>query len=156
MRFPISLKAMGCVALAGIMLGAADAQPVKPDPSHIVMVPNKDIKWQIDPNFGEEIAYIMGDASKPGPYIMLIKWKPHTMSTPHIHNTDRFVYVAQGTWWVSDSPHYDPSKTYPVPQGSTGIDKANQVHWDGAKDEPVVLVLYGMGPATTTKVPEKK
>ncbi|HWY62317.1 MAG TPA: cupin domain-containing protein [Rhizomicrobium sp.] len=144
------------VFLAGLVAVPAQAQPVKPDPAHIAATFAKDIKWTIDANFGEEVAYIMGDPAKPGPYIMLIKWKPHTMSTPHTHNTDRFVYVASGTWWVSDSPHYDPSKTYPVPAGSTGIDKAGQVHWDGAKDEPVLLVLYGQGPANTVKVPEKK
>ncbi len=134
---------------------AAQAQPFKPDPAHIPITLPADIKWQIDPNFGEQIAYLMGDASKPGPYMMLIKWRPHQMSTPHIHNTNRYVYVAKGTWWASDSRHYDPSKTYPVPAGSFAYDKANAVHWDGAKDEPVILVMYGMGPATTTKVPEK-
>jgi hypothetical protein len=153
MRFSTSL---GVVFLAALAAGSAEAQPVKPDPAHIVATLAKDIKWEIDANFGEQVAYIMGDPSKPGPYIMLIKWAPHHMSTPHTHNTDRFVYVASGTWWVSDSPHYDPSKTYPVPAGSTGIDKAGQVHWDGAKNEPVVLVLYGQGPANTVKVPEKK
>lgn len=153
MRFS---KFLAPVFLAGLVGSVVQAQPVKPDPAHVAVTMGKDIKWTIDSNFGEEIAYIMGDASKPGPYIMLLKWKPHQMSTPHVHNTDRFVYVVSGTWWVSDSPHYDPSKTYPVPAGSFGTDKANQVHWDGAKDEPVVLELYGMGPATTTKVPEKK
>jgi hypothetical protein len=153
MRISTSL---GLVLLAGLLAGTAEAQPVKPDPAHIVATLPKDIKWDIDANFGEQVAYIMGNPAKPGPYVMLIKWAPHHMSTPHTHNTDRNVYVAQGTWWVSDSPHYDPSKTYPVPQGSTGMDKAGQIHWDGAKDEPVVLVLYGQGPTNTVKVPEKK
>ena len=149
-----------CVCTGLVLLGAAAgglamAAPVKPDPAHIAMTLPKDIKWTIDANFGEQVAYIMGDPAKPGPYIMLIKWAPHTMSTPHKHNSDRFVYVVSGTWWVSDSPHYDPSTTYPLPAGSVGIDKANQIHWDGAKDEPVVLELFGEGPADTVKVPEK-
>jgi hypothetical protein len=153
MRFSTML---GSVFLAGFFAATAQAQPVKPDPSHIPMTIPKDIKWTIDTNFGEQIAYLMGNTTTPGPYIMLIKWKPHQMSTPHIHNTDRYVYVVSGTWWVSDSPHYDPSKTYPVPAGSWASDKAGVIHWDGAKDEPVTLLLYGMAPATTTKVPEKK
>jgi hypothetical protein len=31
-------------------------------------------------------------------------------------------------------------------------DLANTVHFDGAKDEPALLELVGMGPVTTTPV----
>jgi hypothetical protein len=30
------------------------------------------------------------------------------------------------------------------------------VHWDGAKDEDAVLLIVGMGPATSTRVEEAK
>jgi quercetin dioxygenase-like cupin family protein len=76
------------------------------------------------------------------------------MSHPHFHTTDRFAYVVSGTWWVSTSSHYDPATTYPLPQGSFAIDKANQVHWDGSKDEDLILLVTGMGPMKTVTVPE--
>jgi hypothetical protein len=43
-----------------------------------------------------------------------------------------------------------------LPAGSFAIDRANTVHWDGAKEggEPVVLELVGMGPVTSSSVDE--
>ncbi len=42
-----------------------------------------------------------------------------------------------------------------MPEGSFAIDKANQVHWDGSKDEELILLVTGIGPMKTVTVPEK-
>jgi quercetin dioxygenase-like cupin family protein len=144
------------ILVSSALATAAQAQPVLPDPTHIPFTLPKDIKWEIDPSFGEEVAYLVGRASKPGPYVMLIRWKPGEMSGPHFHNNTRYVYVVSGTWWVSSSDHYDPKTTYPLPAGSFAIDMPGKIHWDGAKEGTTILELFGMGPATTVKVPEKK
>ncbi len=81
---------------------------------------------------------------------MLVKWMPHHFSQPHLHPNDRYVTVLSGTWWVSSSGTYDPDKTVPMPAGSFVTDLAKQVHWDGAKDEPVILEIVGEGPDTMT------
>ena len=137
-------------------ISQAQAQSVKPDPTHIPFALPKDIKWTMDSSFGEDIAVLAGDPAKPGLYVMLIKWKPGHFSTPHFHSTERYVYVVSGTWWVSSSDHYDPKTTYPLPAGSFATDLANKVHWDGSKSGTVVLELVGMGPATTVKVGDGK
>jgi quercetin dioxygenase-like cupin family protein len=146
---------MSVLAIAGMGV-AAEGQQVKPDPTHIPFTLPKDIKWAVDPEFGQDYVYLVGNASKPGLYIELIRWNPHQMSRPHFHNTDRYVYVVSGTWWVSSSEHYDPGKTFPLPAGSFATDMPGKVHWDGAKDQTTILELVGIGPATTTLVPEKK
>ena len=56
------------------------------------------IPWKDDP-IGAKTAVLAGDPSKPGLYIMLIKWTPHHMSHPHWHPNDRFITVISGTWW---------------------------------------------------------
>ena len=152
-----------CLAMLALAGGAA-AQPqpmpklpataVKPDPSHAIFILPKDLKWKIE-DLGQLQAPLFGDPTKPGPYGVLIKWLPGKMSHPHFHTTDRWAYVVAGTWWISTSDHYDPKTTYPIPVGSFAIDFANKVHWDGAKDETVILEVVGMGPADTVKVPEK-
>jgi hypothetical protein len=43
-----------------------------------------------------------------------------------------------------------------LPQGSFATDLAGKVHWDGSKDEDLVLLVTGMGPMKTVTVPEKK
>ena len=47
---------------------------------------------------------------------------------------------------VSSSSHFDPAMAYPLGR-HLAIDRANTVHWDGAKagGEPAVLELVGMG-----------
>lgn len=134
--------------LALTAVSAAD-YPV-PDPSHIVFTPPKDIAWRM--GRGSDQAVIFGDPGKPELYGILIRWKPHNFSRPHFHSTDRYAYVISGTWWVSSSDVFDPSKAFPMPAGSVVTDLAGKVHWDGAKDEPALLELVGMGPVTTTQL----
>jgi len=130
------------------------AQPL-PDPSHIPMIFGKDIPWKGEN--GERSAKLFGDPSKPGIYGVLIQWEPGHNSKPHFHSTDRYIYVVSGSWWVSSSTHYDPSKMYPIPAGTFVTDIKNTIHWDGARAEtgPVVLMLVGEGPMTSERYEPK-
>jgi hypothetical protein len=143
-------------ALGVSLSGVARAQGPPPDPTHIPFTLPANIHWTGSPERGEYQARLFGDPSKPGPYGLLIKWLPGNFSHPHFHSKDRWVYVVSGTWWVSSSTHFDPSKTYPLPAGTFATDLAYKVHWDGAKKggEPALLELVGMGPVTTTYVDE--
>ena len=130
------------------------AQPL-PDPSHIPMIFGKDIPWKGEN--GDQSARLFGDPSKPGIYGVLIQWEPGHNSKPHFHSTDRYIYVVSGSWWVSSSTHYDPSKLYPIPAGTFVTDIKNTIHWDGARAEtgPVVLMLVGEGPMTSERYEPK-
>jgi quercetin dioxygenase-like cupin family protein len=130
------------------------SQPL-PDPKHIPMIFGKDIPWK--GGKGSQSARLFGDPSKPGIYGVLIRWEPGHNSTPHFHSTDRYAYVVSGSWWVSSSTHYDPTKMYPIPAGTFVTDLKNTVHWDGARAEtgPVVLMLVGEGPMTSTRYEPK-
>jgi hypothetical protein len=118
-------------------------------------IPPKDIKWERAPGVMAERAILFGDPSKPGPYVMRLKWLPGGMSRPHFHPNDRFFVVVSGTWWVGTGPKFDPASTVPVPAGSYVIHYANKIHYDGAKDEECVIQVWGMGPATSTPAEQK-
>jgi quercetin dioxygenase-like cupin family protein len=132
---------------------AQGAQANKPDPSRIPFTLPKHIDWK-ETGSGEYQAKLFGDPSKAGIYGVLIKWMPGHFSHPHSHSQQRYIYVVSGTWWVSDSSTYGPSKTYPLPAGTFAMDNVNAIHWDGAKPEtgPAILELVGMGPVVTTHV----
>ena len=125
------------------------------DPKAITIQLSKDIKWVSNPNAGAETAVLLGDPNKPGLYVILQKWLPHHNSRPHFHPNDRYVTVLSGTWWVNTGPKYDPAGFKPVPAGSFVIHYGKEIHYDGAKDEPCVLQIVGMGPATNTPAEEK-
>lgn len=144
---------VACTAL--LVVATPDVVRTAPelDPKAINIQIPSDIKWER--RGGSESATLVGDPSKPGLYVVLQKWLPHNNSRPHFHPNDRYITVLSGTWWVNTGPKYDPDGMKPVPAGSFVVHYAKQIHYDGAKDEPCVLEIVGMGPATATPAEQK-
>jgi hypothetical protein len=150
-----ALRRLTTVSLiTGSFLWLATAQAGDPDPKVMSYSLPKDIKWVESPA-GSAQAILAGDPSKPGLYVVLTKWHPHHMSRPHFHPNDRYVVVLSGTWWVGWGEKYDPDSTFPLPTGTAVTHYGKQIHYDGAKDEEVVLEIVGMGPATSTGAEKK-
>jgi hypothetical protein len=141
---------------AAVFLSLSFAQASDLDPKTINIRLPKDIKWTGNPNTGPLTATLMGDPAKAGLYVILTKWTPHHMSRPHFHPNDRYITVISGTWWVGTGTKYDPDNTTPVPAGSFVTHFAKHAHYDGAKDEEVVLEIVGVGPATAVSAGGKK
>ena len=119
-----------------------------PDPAAMTFRLPKDLGFDPKQTKGTQKIVLFGNPDKPGsPYEILQKWYPHSMSRPHFHITDRYVYVVSGTWWVGSGPKFDPDHTYPAPAGSFVHQYARELHYDGAKDEPCILIVSGIGPA---------
>ena len=57
----------------------------------------KDIKWVRNAAGTNETAIMYGDPTKPGPYVVRLRWLPGNMSRPHFHPNDRFFAVISGT-----------------------------------------------------------
>jgi quercetin dioxygenase-like cupin family protein len=135
-----------------MVFGSALAGDLNPAAVSFVL-PDK-IPWkQTSP--GSQQAVMAGDPSKPGLYVVLVKWLPGNMSHPHFHPNDRFITVLKGTWWVGTGTTFDPASTVPMPAGTFVTHYGKQVHYDGAKDEETVLLITGEGPATSTRVDPK-
>ncbi len=120
----------------------------EPDPKAITYTLPDKIEWK--KGTASDSAILLGDPAKPGLYIQLTKWHPGNMSRPHTHPNDRYITVLSGTWWMGTGSTYDPVSTFPVKAGSYVVHHANELHYDGAKDEDCVLYIVGMGPATST------
>ena len=114
-----------------------------------------EIKWVRNAAGTNESAVLFGDPSKPGPYVVRLKWLPGNMSRPHFHPNDRFFIVLSGTWWVGWGTKYDPASTKPVPAGSYVTHYGKQIHYDGAKKGDVILEIVGMGPADAIPAEQK-
>lgn len=130
-------------------VASASTQKTSLNPAALVYKLPSQIQWTDDP-IGAKTAVLAGDPSKPGLYVMLVKWTPHHMSHPHWHPNDRFVTVLSGTWWVGTGTKFDPDNTVPMPAGTFVKHFARQVHYDGAKDQEAMLEIVGEGPATAT------
>ncbi|MBS0374391.1 MAG: cupin domain-containing protein [Proteobacteria bacterium] len=143
------------VLAISLLLPAALA--ADPPASAMRIVRASQILWQHDAKFpGLEFAVLEGDPSAPGkPYVIRVRFAPGAFSRPHFHPEARHIVVLQGTWWVGAGPRWDPESTTPVPAGSFVVHHARQIHFDGAKDEEVIVQISGIGPDTATAVDER-
>jgi len=132
---------------------AVAAQDVTPDPEGFILARPADL---VPPDGGRRVT-ILGDPSKPGPYVIRLVWEPGQGSHPHYHDQARYITVLEGTWWVSTGAHsdvYDPDSMVPVPAGSFIYEPPNGHHYDMAKTERVVVQIAGMGPVGSTQIPQ--
>jgi hypothetical protein len=143
------MRRIAVVALAAFLSWAAGAGATELNPAAVTFTLPDNIPWKVNPN-GADNAVLLGDPSKEGLYIVLVRWHAGHMSHPHFHPNDRFISVLSGTWWVGTGTKFDPDATVPMPAGSYVVHYGKQVHYDGAKDGDCVLEIVGEGPATAT------
>jgi quercetin dioxygenase-like cupin family protein len=110
-----------------------------------------DESWSDYPGIpGIKRMVVYGDPSKAGVYVIRVKFLAGTMSMPHFHPEDRLATVIKGTWWTGTGKDFDPEKTEPIRAGGFMLHPSGAAHYDGAKDEDVILQLAGVGPSGTT------
>lgn len=127
------------------------------DKASFVRVTPDEVKWMERPGYdGVKFAVIHGDPSKPGVYVIRAKFSPGAMTRPHWHPEDRFVTVLQGTWYTGEGDTFEPDKTTPLKAGSFMLHPAKAHHYDGAKDEEVIVQIIGIGPSATNLVDPKQ
>ena len=143
------VRVLPLVVLA-VILTAPAGNGAELDKSAVEFTPPSAIKWVRNAAGTNEQAVLFGDPSKPGPYVVRLKWLPGNMSRPHFHPNDRFFVVLSGTWWMGTGDTFDPDSTVPAPAGSYVIHYGGKVHYDGAKNEETIIQVWGMGPATST------
>ncbi len=136
----------------GLLMPAAG---VELDPAALVYRSPDQINWSAPSPAGSQNAVLVGDPTKPGLYVVLTRWlKGAHFSRPHSHPNDRFITVLDGTWWVGSGAAFDPDNSTAMPAGTHVTHFGKQVHWDGAKTEDATLLIFGEGPATSTRVEE--
>jgi len=135
-----------CAAAFSTALGYAGQL----NPRAVEVTKPADIKFVRNAAGTQETAVLFGDPTKPGPYVIRLRWLPGNMSRPHFHPNDRFFVVISGTWWLGSGTKYDPASTVGVGPGTYVFHRGGEVHYDGAKNEETVIQVWGMGPATST------
>lgn len=149
-ELPLSL---GAPLMLAQMLKAAGENPPPPDPKVLTIKTPQEIDFPPKDSGNQQIV-LFGDPKVEGSlYGIHFRWLPHSNSRPHMHKYDRHIYVLSGTWWLGSGEKYDMNTTYPVKPGSYVLHKGGEIHYDGAKDEPVILLVVGMGPAANLPLP---
>ena len=119
----------------------------------VIRISPEQVKWVDEPDgLGFRQAVVAGDPSKAGIYVIHVRFPPGVMSRPHTHREDRYATVIKGTWYTGEGTEFAPDKTVPLKPGSFMKHPAGTPHFDGAKNEEVILQLVGIGPSQTTRV----
>ena len=120
------------------------------DPSILSTLNYDRLEWFEDRSHpGSWYTVLSGNPSRPGPFVMLNKVLKGNFNRPHSHPYEREIYVVSGTWWVGTGRDRNPANSLAMRPGTYVRHRANQVHWDGARDEDVLLLIAGEGPAIT-------
>lgn len=135
--------------LAAIAIALIPGRAADLDPKALTYTLPENIRW--NKGAAQDSAILQGDPSQPGLYVQLTRWHKGNMSRPHSHPNDRYIMVLSGTWWVGTGPNYEPESTVPLKAGTYVVHHANELHYDGAKDEDCTLLIVGMGPANRAK-----
>lgn len=94
---------------------------------------------------------VMGDPSKPGVYMILLKIAANTKIAAHLHPDQRVATVVSGTWYFGYGDQFDETKLKQLPRGSIYSEVAGQNHFAMTK-EPVIVEITGYGPSGVTYV----
>jgi len=145
------LRRMSVVAAAaGMVLLAEPGAYGERDEMGFVRIAPEEVRWKEVPGYGGlQYAVIEGDPSKEGIYVVRVKFPPGLMTRPHYHPEDRHAIVIKGTWYTGTGETFDPDRTVGLKPGTYMKHPAKGVHFDGAKDEEVILQIVGYGPTGT-------
>ena len=146
---------VGLVVLLGLSLaGAAQAQS---SGESIAIMP-RDIVWKASPSSrGLETAVTFGDPTKPGPYVLRVKFPAGYKLMPHLHPDEwRTGVVLSGNYYFGLGEQWDESKLKPYPPGTFFSEPKGVPHFVWAKDGEVIVQVTAMGPSGVTRIPQKQ
>lgn len=137
------------VAMLALILSATHAMGADDLPDGAFRITPAELVWKPGRVPGHEIAPIVGDSTKPGPYVEHVKFPPNSISQPHSHPESRMYTVLSGTWYVGYGDTFDPAKLKTLPPGSFYTEPANVTHFSQIKEDGVVVQIIGNGPTAT-------
>jgi hypothetical protein len=108
----------------------------------------EDIVWQVFPAFppAARLAVLIGDPTRPGPYVVRVKLPGGTRMLPHKHPEDRIYTVMSGIFYIGLGEAFDDSKLRPFPPGAVIVLPGDTAHFHCAKSGEYVTQVTAVGP----------
>ena len=100
------------------------------------------------PGFPEsvQLSVLVGDTSKPGPYVVRVEVPAGVKLMPHTHPEDRIFTVISGVFYIGLGKTFDPKKLKAYPPGSVIVLPAHTAHFHWAKSGEYVTQVTANGP----------
>jgi quercetin dioxygenase-like cupin family protein len=118
------------------------------DQERFHVVRSEDVQWRPFAAFpaAARLAILVGDPTKPGPYVIRVKLPADTKMQPHRHPEDRIYTVISGVFYIGLGNEFDESKLTAHAPGSIVVLPGNQPHFHWAKSGEYVTQVTAIGP----------
>jgi quercetin dioxygenase-like cupin family protein len=123
-------------------------RPHQPDQAVFRAILPEDIDWQPFAAFPPEVrlAVVVGNPSKPGPYVIRVKAPGGTKLMPHRHPEDRIYTVMSGVFYIGLGEAFEGNRVEAFPPGSVVILPGNTPHFHWAMSGEYVTQITAIGP----------
>ncbi|MFL6975391.1 MAG: cupin domain-containing protein [Xanthobacteraceae bacterium] len=145
------------IALVLLVFGTAAGAHAQDCSQSVLSMPNE-IVWKATPlSPGLETAVSCGDPSKPGVYVLRVKFPAGFKLMPHFHPDEwRTGIVLTGSYYFGLGEQWDESKLRAYPPGTFFSEPKGAPHFVWAKDGEVIIQITAMGPTGLTRIQQKQ
>jgi quercetin dioxygenase-like cupin family protein len=108
----------------------------------------EDIDWKPFPAFppSARLAVVVGEPTKPGPYVIRVKVPSGVKLMPHRHPEDRVYTVISGVFYIGLGEHFDSDKLRSYPPGAVIVLPGGTPHFHWARSGEYVSQVSAIGP----------
>jgi quercetin dioxygenase-like cupin family protein len=108
----------------------------------------EDIDWEPFPSFpaSARLAVVVGDLSKPAPYVVRVKLPSGVRLMPHRHHEDRVYTVISGVFYIGVGEQFEEEKLEAYPPGAVIVLPGGTPHFHWAKSGEYVTQVTAIGP----------
>jgi len=128
--------------------GTDQRQIHQPDEDHFHIIRSEEVEWKPFASFppAARLAVLVGDPSKPGPYLIRVRLPAGTKMMPHKHAEDRIYTVISGVFYIGLGEEFDESKLTAHAPGTVLVLPSGQPHFHWAKSGEYITQVSAIGP----------
>ena len=123
-------------------------RPHQPGEAKFRSILPEQIEWRPFPAFPPEcrLAVLVGEPSRPGPYVVRVKVPSGVKLMPHRHPEDRVYTVISGVFYIGLGDQFNAEKLEAYPPGSVIVLPGNTSHFHWAKSSEYITQVTAIGP----------
>jgi uncharacterized RmlC-like cupin family protein len=120
----------------------------EPGQDHFQVIRSEDVEWRHFPGYpaAARTAVLVGDPTKPGPYVIRVKLPHAAKMMPHKHAEDRVYVVISGVFYIGLGDEFDESKLTAHAPGTVLVLPKGQPHFHMAKSGEYITQVTAIGP----------
>ena len=120
----------------------------QPDQGSFHVIRSEEVVWKPFAAFPTlaRLAILVGDPTKPGPYVIRVRLPANVRMMPHRHLEDRIYTVISGVFYVGVGDVFDETKLTAHAPGTVVVLPAGTPHFHWARSGEYITQISAIGP----------